>query len=95
VSHNLFNILREFDTGSGKKGSFYSMSPPLVVAFAMAGTMFRDLENEPLGIGSKGEDVFLRDIWPAREEVSRTAGPDDCFRRRWYMTAVWYNREAL
>jgi aconitate hydratase len=48
----------------------FLMSPPLVVAFAIAGTMLKDLENEPLGIGSNGENVFLRDIWPTDAEVA-------------------------
>jgi aconitate hydratase len=48
----------------------FLMSPPLVVAFAIAGTVLRDLEQEPLGIGSNGEGVFLRDIWPSRDEVT-------------------------
>jgi aconitate hydratase len=44
-------------------------SPPLVVAYAIAGTMMRDLTSEPLGKGSGGQDVFLRDIWPSSEEI--------------------------
>jgi len=43
-------------------------SPPLVVAYAIAGTVLRDLENEPLGQGTKGP-VYLRDIWPTSAEV--------------------------
>ncbi len=48
----------------------YLASPPLVVAYALAGTMDIDFENEPLGTGSDGEPVFLRDLWPAPEEIS-------------------------
>jgi len=48
----------------------FLMSPPLVVAFAIAGTVLCDLEKEPLGVGKNGEDIFLRDIWPARNEVT-------------------------
>jgi len=48
----------------------FLMSPPLVVAFALAGTIERDLSKEPLGLGRNGEDVYLRDIWPAMEEIS-------------------------
>ncbi len=48
----------------------FLMSPPLVVAFALAGSVNIDLTREPLGKGSKGEDVFLRDIWPSLEEIS-------------------------
>jgi aconitate hydratase len=44
-------------------------SPPLVVAYAIAGTMMRDLMTEPLGKGKKGEDVWIGDIWPSGEEV--------------------------
>ena len=50
----------------------YLASPPLVVAYALAGTVDIDLAHEPLGIGEKGEPVYLKDIWPSREEV-RTA----------------------
>ncbi|WP_055481230.1 aconitate hydratase AcnA [Sphaerimonospora mesophila] len=48
----------------------YLASPPLVVAYALAGTMDIDLDNEPLGIGSDGTPVFLRDVWPSAEEVA-------------------------
>ncbi len=47
----------------------YLMSPPLVVAYALAGTMDIDLYHEPLGKGRDGADVFLRDIWPTTAEV--------------------------
>jgi len=50
----------------------YLASPPLVVAFALAGTVDTDLLSEPLGIGSDGEPVFLTDIWPSPEEVRDT-----------------------
>jgi aconitate hydratase len=50
----------------------YLMSPPLVVAYALAGTIDIDLTNEPLGTSSDGADVYLRDIWPSREEVDTT-----------------------
>ncbi|MBB4916464.1 aconitate hydratase AcnA [Streptosporangium saharense] len=48
----------------------YLASPPLVVAYALAGTMDIDLNNEPLGTGLDGKPVFLADIWPSPEEVS-------------------------
>jgi len=48
----------------------YLASPPLVVAYALAGTMDLDLTTEPLGTGSDGQPVFLRDIWPSSTEVS-------------------------
>ena len=47
----------------------YLASPPLVVAYALAGTMNIDLTTEPLGEGSDGKPVFLRDIWPSSAEV--------------------------
>ena len=50
----------------------YLASPPLVVAYALAGRMDIDLATEPLGVGSDGEDVFLADIWPSPEEVRET-----------------------
>jgi aconitate hydratase len=49
----------------------YLASPPLVVAYALAGRMDIDLGSEPLGDGQDGEPVFLRDIWPDAEEVKR------------------------
>ncbi|MBY0379587.1 MAG: aconitate hydratase AcnA, partial [Burkholderiales bacterium] len=45
-------------------------SPPLVVAFAIAGNMNKDLGKEPLGIGRDGNEVFLKDIWPSSQEIS-------------------------
>jgi len=47
----------------------YLASPPLVVAFALAGTIDIDLTSEPLGIGKDGKPVYLRDIWPSSQEV--------------------------
>jgi len=47
-------------------------SPPLVVAYALAGTTDIDLDREPLGTGRDGSPVFLRDIWPTADEVRRT-----------------------
>ncbi len=47
-------------------------SPPLVVAYALAGTTDIDLSNEPLGVGKDGEPVFLSDIWPTQQEISET-----------------------
>ena len=48
----------------------YLASPPLVVAYALAGTMDIDLYNEPLGTGDDGQPVFLRDVWPTEAEVT-------------------------
>jgi aconitase A len=47
----------------------YLASPPLVVAYALAGRMDIDLYNEPLGTDSKGQPVYLRDVWPTQQEV--------------------------
>lgn len=47
----------------------YLASPPLVVAYALAGTVRIDFERQPLGVDSRGVDVYLRDIWPSREEI--------------------------
>ncbi len=51
----------------------YLASPPLVVAYALAGTVDIDLVNEPLGVGSDGQAVYLKDIWPTTAEVSAAA----------------------
>ncbi|MBL8600619.1 MAG: aconitate hydratase AcnA [Myxococcales bacterium] len=48
----------------------YLASPPLVVAYALAGTVAKDLGTEPIGVGSNGQPVFLKDIWPTNEEVA-------------------------
>jgi aconitate hydratase len=50
----------------------YLASPPLVVAYALAGRMDVDLVNEPLGEDSNGEDVYLRDLWPSADEIQET-----------------------
>ncbi len=47
----------------------YLMSPPMLIAFGIAGTVLKDLTTEPLGKGSDGKDVYLRDIWPSKEEI--------------------------
>jgi len=64
----------------------YLASPPLVVAYALAGRMDLDLTTEPLGEGSDGEPVYLRDIWPDAEEVKRVVGDSvasEMFRRNY------------
>ena len=48
----------------------YLASPPLVVAYALAGSMLIDLATEPLGQGKGGKDVFLKDIWPTNEQIA-------------------------
>ncbi|TXH45004.1 MAG: aconitate hydratase AcnA [Actinobacteria bacterium] len=50
----------------------YLASPPLVVAYALVGRMDVDIVNEPLGTGTDGAPVYLRDIWPTQEEVDQT-----------------------
>jgi aconitate hydratase len=50
----------------------YLASPPLVVAYALAGSMDTDLYNDPLGKDAQGRPVFLRDIWPTPQEVQET-----------------------
>jgi aconitate hydratase len=52
----------------------YLASPPLVVAYALAGRMDIDLASEPLGEGQDGEPVFLRDVWPGGEEIKQVVG---------------------
>jgi aconitate hydratase len=49
----------------------YLASPPLVVAYAIAGTMDLDIANEPLGRDEQGNDVYLRDVWPSEHEVAQ------------------------
>ncbi len=50
----------------------YLMSPPLVVAYALAGRIDHDLVHEPLGKGRDGKPVYLRDLWPTQQEVAET-----------------------
>ncbi|WP_435102174.1 aconitate hydratase AcnA [Arhodomonas sp. AD133] len=52
----------------------YLASPPLVVAYALAGSMAKDLYNEPLGQDSNGNDVYLKDIWPSQQEIAELVG---------------------
>ncbi|MEV7428972.1 MULTISPECIES: aconitate hydratase [unclassified Nocardioides] len=52
----------------------YLASPPLVVAYALAGSMDVDLFNDPLGQDTDGNDVFMKDIWPSPQEVERVIG---------------------
>jgi aconitate hydratase len=62
----------------------FLMSPPLVVAFALAGRIDIDLTNDPLGKGSNGEDVYLRDVWPNLAEINelmRAALDPETYRR--------------
>src|SRR6185295_16009909 len=50
----------------------YLSSPPLVIAYALAGTMDFDFESEPLGQDTDGKDVFLEELWPSPADVERT-----------------------
>jgi aconitate hydratase len=62
----------------------YLASPPLVVAYAIAGTMDIDLVDDPLGVDADGEEVYLKDIWPSAKEIAQTieeAVQSDMFRR--------------
>ena len=64
----------------------YLASPPLVVAYAIAGSLTRDLTKDPLGKGADGEPVYLKDIWPLNKEVQDTIRGSltpDMFRRRY------------
>jgi aconitate hydratase len=64
----------------------YLASPPLVVAFAIAGRVNIDLDSEALGVGSDGQPVFLRDVWPTSEEINAVlpfALDPETFRRRY------------
>jgi len=64
----------------------YLASPPLVVAYALAGTVDIDLADEPLGTGSDGQPVYLRDLWPTPEEIAEAvfrAIDPEMFRRRY------------
>src|SRR5881409_2113320 len=54
--------------------SSYLASPPLVVAFALAGTVHIDLQDRPLGNDKSGKPVFLKDLWPSPEEVNEVVG---------------------
>ncbi len=64
----------------------YLMSPPLVVAYALAGTMRRNLETEPIGLGKGGQEIYLRDIWPAEAEIAEVVASSltsDAYRREY------------
>jgi aconitate hydratase len=50
----------------------YLASPPLVIAYALAGTMDFDFQTEPLGTGTDGNEVFLKDVWPSQKDINDT-----------------------
>jgi len=73
----------------------YLASPPLVVAYALAGTVGTDLTSEPLGQDREGRPVYLREIWPSQEEVSEAmqrAVKPEMFRRSY--SNVWDGNET-
>ena len=79
----------------------YLASPPLVVAYALAGRMDIDFEREPVGTGSRGDPVFLREIWPSDAEIMsavRTGIDSQMFRQRylhvWDGTPMWRSIEV-
>jgi aconitate hydratase len=64
----------------------YLASPPLVVAYALAGKMQIDLTSEPVGTGANGEPVYLKDIWPSEREIQETmlsSVKSEMFRRKY------------
>jgi len=64
----------------------YLASPPLVVAYALAGTVDIDLTSEPLGVDRDGQPVYLKEIWPSQDEIKATTGRSlnaDMFRREY------------
>ena len=64
----------------------YLASPPLVVAYAIAGSMQIDITSEPIGTGSDGQDVYLKDIWPTSQEIDqvvRASITSDMFNSRY------------
>ena len=64
----------------------YLMSPPLVVAYALAGTMRRNLLTEPIGLGRNAQEVYLRDVWPTQAEIAEVLSgslTSDSFRREY------------
>ena len=79
----------------------YLASPPLVVAYALAGSMAVDLLNDPLGTGEEGQPVFLRDIWPTNKDIQATMNAvltPEMFRSRYADVfrgdQVWQDLEA-
>ena len=72
----------------------YLMSPPLVVAYALAGHIGHNFGTEPLGMDQSGQPVFLKDIWPTQEEVAETVAAciDSTMFRKQYSTVSQGNR---
>jgi aconitate hydratase len=64
----------------------YLASPPLVVAYALAGTVYLNLETDPIGTGSDGQPVYLKEIWPSNAEIEavvRAAVTPEMFAKRY------------
>lgn len=79
----------------------YLMSPALVVAYAIAGHIDWDPQNEPIGINHQGRPVFLKDIWPLDEEVNSVLQSSiesemfrDCYRRVFHGDVRWQNLDV-
>lgn len=75
----------------------YLMSPPLVVAFALAGKVAVNLEKEPIGQDASGKDVYLKDIWPSDDEISKVINETvnvQMFREK-YQNLDSYNKRWL
>ncbi|MEE9347732.1 MAG: aconitate hydratase AcnA [Robiginitomaculum sp.] len=72
VSCSVLSGNRNFEgrIGPDIKANFLA-SPPLVVAYALAGSMHHDFEADPLGTDSKGNDIYLRDIWPSSADIAK------------------------
>ncbi len=75
----------------------FLMSPPLVVAFALAGRVDLDLDQEPLGVGRDGKGVFLKDVWPTVAEVDAllATASDPAVYRQHYSDVAGQNRPWL
>jgi aconitate hydratase len=76
----------------------FLMSPPLVVAFAIAGRVDIDLEKDPIGLGRDGKPVYLRDIWPSAQELNEVLGAatdPDLYRANYDKDLSGENKEWL
>src|SRR5256714_723022 len=74
----------------------FLMSPPLVVAFAIAGRVDIDLEKDPIGLGRDGKPVYLRDIWPSAQELNEVMGAatdPDLYRKNYDKDLSGENKE--
>jgi len=71
VSCSVLSGNRNFEgrIGPDIKANFLT-SPPLVVAYALAGSLHHDFDNDPLGVDPKGNEIFLKDIWPTSKEIA-------------------------